>query len=154
MTTDVFKFSVVGAVVIVAIVFGAWYFLAPPDEAPAMPGRIEGTTNYPSEYTPEQVVCAQPTEGGESLCTEAPAGYAGESTPTWSIEAPAGSYFVYARLKDPSEMGSDFGEYRAYYTAYVLCTSDTDCPDHSKLPVTVTSGQTVSDIAPHDWYMR
>lgn len=154
MTTNVFQFSLLTAIVIVAVVFGAWYVIAPPDQAPAMGGRIEGTTSYPSEYIPAQLVCAEPVDGGSEICADAPAGDSVELTPTWGIDVPAGDYYVSSRLKDPSEMGSDFGEYRAYYTQYVLCGLEVTCSDHAKIVVTVPSGSTVVDINPYDWYIR
>lgn len=154
MTTNVFKFSVFTGVIIVAVVAAGWYLLAAPDGEPAALGRIEGTTSYPSEYLPSQRVCAEPVSGGEPVCADAPAGYAGELTPPWSIELPAGEYFVWASLADPSEVGSDFGDYRAYYTEFVRCGMEISCTDHSKIAVTVRSGESTGDVSPHDWYIR
>jgi hypothetical protein len=154
MTTNVFNFALLTAVVIVAGVFGAWYLIAPPDGAPAMYGRIEGTTTYPGEYIPPQVVCAEPVSGGQGVCVDAPAGDNEQLSPPWSIEVPPGEYYISARLEDPSELGSELGDYRAYYTQYVLCGMDISCTDHSKVSVTVTSDRTTSDITPYDWYIR
>lgn len=154
MTTNVFTFSLLTAVVLAAAVFGAWYLIAPPDEAPAMGGRIEGSTSYPSEYIPEQIVCAQPVAGGSEICIDVPGGDSVELTPSWRLDVPAGDYYVSSRLKDPAEMGSDFGDYRAFYTQYVLCGLEVSCTDHTKVVVTVPSGETVSDINPYDWYIR
>ena len=139
---------------LVALAAGAWYFLAPPKDATAMPGSIEGTTNYPSDYIPVQIVCAEPVDGGSEYCTETPAGDDELLTPSWSIEVPAGEYYISARVKDPSEMGSDLGDYRAYYTQYVMCGLNVECTDHTKIPVTVTSGQATLGITPYDWYIR
>lgn len=154
MTTNVFKYALLVSVIVVAALFGLWYLIAPPDEAPAMYGRIEGTTNYPSEYIPVQIVCAEPVSGGQETCVEAPAGDNELLSPPWSIEVPAGDYYVSSHLKDPSDMGSDLGDYRAYYTQYVICGMDITCKDHSKVAVSVTSDRTTADITPYDWYMR
>lgn len=154
MTTNVFNYSLLAAVVIVAAIAGVWYLLDAPEGTPLAPGRIEGTTSYPSEYLPAQIVCAEPVDGGESFCTDAPEGYAGELTPPWSIEVPAGDYYIYARLRDPSEIGSDFGDYRAYETAFVRCGMDVACTDHARSVITVGSGATVTDVRPYDWYIR
>ena len=154
MTPPVFKYALTASVVIVAAGFGAWYVLAPPDALPLGKGRIEGTTNYPSEYIPEQIVCAEPVGGGSERCVKAPAGDAEQLTPSWSLEVPAGDYYVSSHIKDPSELGSDLGDYRAYYTVYVTCGLKYECKDHTKIPVTVVSGQTTSGITPYDWYMR
>jgi hypothetical protein len=154
MTTGVFKFSLITAILLVAVVFGAWYFLASPDEAPAMPGRISGTTSYPGEFIPAQVVCAEPVGGGPEVCGEASESDAAGLVPTWTLTVPAGQYYVSAHMKDPSEMGSDLGDYRAYYTQYVVCGSKYECKDHSKVVVSVASDRTTSDITPYDWYMK
>ena len=153
MTTGVFKYSLITAILLVAAVFGAWYLLASPDEVPAMPGRISGTTNYPGEYIPAQVVCAEPVDGGVEVCDDVPAGDSEQLVPTWILTLPAGQYFVSAHMKDPSEMGSDLGDYRAYYTQYVVCGMSVDCVDHSKVAVTVISDRTTADITPYDWYI-
>ena len=57
-------------------------------------------------------------------------------------------------MSDPEDIGSDFGDYRAYYSQYVLCGMEYGCTDHAKVIVTVPSGQTVTDIKPYDWYAR
>jgi hypothetical protein len=154
MTTNVLKFSLPIAIVLVAVVFGVWYFVAPPKETPAMGGRIEGTTTYPSEYIPTQIVCAEPVGGGSEICVEVAGADPTVLTPSWGLDVPAGEYYVSSHMKDPSEMGSDFGEYRAYYTQYVLCGLEASCTDHTKAVVNVPSGEMVSDINPHDWYIR
>jgi hypothetical protein len=75
-----------------------------------------------------------------------------ETDMKFSLRVPPGAYYVYAMLKDPADIGSDFIGYKAYYTKFVTCGLRYDCKDHSKITVTVESGQKVSDIQPYDWY--
>ncbi len=152
MNSPVFKYALIGTVVVVAIAAGTWYLFAAPDEEPLARGHIEGTISYPSEFVPAQCVCAQSVaHPDKTYCTDTPE-MAGDSAPTFSIEVPPGQYYVYAMLKNPDELGSDFADYKAYYTRFVICGLRYDCKDHSKLSVDVAAGQTTPDIAPHDWY--
>lgn len=153
MTTNVFKYSLLGAIIMVACVAGAWYFFAAPPGEQLMRGHIEGTTLYPSEFVPMQRVCAQSvTDTAERYCIDTSES-SGNTSPTFRITVPPGTYHVYASLKDASAIGSDLGDYKAYYTAYVTCGLKYSCKDHTKLEVDVAAGQTVTDIRPHDWYM-
>lgn len=153
MTPNLFKFSTLAAFGVVVVGAAAWYFIAPPDEAPAMPGSIEGMTSYPSEYIPTQIICAEPVGGGAETCIQSPEGDEA-LIPSWTLPVAPGQYYVSAHLKDPAEMDSSFGDYRAYYTTYVQCGMEATCKDHSKIPVTVVSGEATRDIRPFDWYMR
>lgn len=153
MTSRIFSYSIIGAVVLVAVCAGAWYVIAPPNVSRVAFGHIEGTTLYPSEGIPAQRVCAQNiSDTHAEYCTDAPE-TAQETQPTFSITVPPGNYNVYATLKDANSIGSDFAGYKAYYTEYVRCGMRYECADHTKIQVTVSAGQTVSDIYPHDWYM-
>ncbi|MCC6934268.1 MAG: hypothetical protein IT406_01050 [Candidatus Yanofskybacteria bacterium] len=154
MTANLFKTALIGGVVLVAIIAGAWYFIAPPDAAPiALSGYIEGTTGYPSEFNPAQVVCAESTtDVALKRCVEAPEQEGGVA-PAFRIKVPAGTYRVYATLKDPSDLGlSESG--KAYWSAFVTCGFLASCKDHTPLEVVVHSGATASGILPHDWYVR
>jgi hypothetical protein len=153
MTPNIFKYSLLGATILVACVAGAWYFFAAPQEEQLMRGHIEGTTLYPSEFIPAQRVCAQSvTDTTERYCIDTTES-SGNTSPTFRITVPPGTYHVYASLKDASAIGSDLGEYKAYYTAYVTCGLEYACKDHTKLDVSVAAGQTITNIRPHDWYM-
>jgi hypothetical protein len=159
MTTKVLLWSLLVAMVLVAAGFGAWYLIAPPslDDGSAMPqtgapGTIEGTTSYPSEFNPAQRVCAQSvSDPSYERCTDAPE-QGGADAPTFSIKVAPGAYYVYAFLRDPSDVGIDESR-RAYWTEFVSCGLTASCTSHEKLEVVVRSGQTVRDIRPHDWYM-
>ena len=155
MTTNVFKYSLGGALLLVALIAAAVYFIAPPREATAMPGHITGSTSYPSEGTPAEIVCAEPVHGGASTCVETPGqGLTPEAgDTTYDLKLVPGDYYVYAKVKDPASLGSDLGGYKAYYTTFVTCGEQFSCKDHAKIPVTVVGGQTVSGIDPADWYM-
>jgi hypothetical protein len=63
-----------------------------------------------------------------------------------------GTYRVYAFLRDPGDLGLEESR-RAYWTEFVACGLSVDCTSHEILEVEVKSGQTVSGILPHDWYI-
>jgi hypothetical protein len=159
MTTKILLWSLLAAAVLVAAGFGAWYLIAPPalDDGSAVPqtgapGAIEGTTFYPSEYNPAQHVCAQSvTDESYERCTDVPE-QDGAVEPVFSIKVAPGTYYVYAYLRDPSDVGIDEAR-RAYWTAFVSCGLTASCTSHEKLEVVVGPGETVRDIRPHDWYM-
>lgn len=159
MTATIFKYSLIAAVALAAAVAGVWYFVAPPDVAPEKtlapqeePGTIAGSTSYPSDFNPAQRVCAQSVaDENYERCADVPE-QEGTLAPTFSIKVTPGSYYVYATLKDPSDMGLQ-EEVRAYYTEFVTCGLRAGCPSHARLEVVVSSGQTVSGINPQDWYI-
>ena len=158
MTKTIFQWSLLLAVVLVAVGGLAWYLLAPPDLDPQQlpsqagaPGTIEGTTMYPSEFNPSQRVCAQSvTDPTYERCTDAPE-QSGPDAPRFSIKVAPGTYHVYAFLRNPSDLGLTEST-RAYYTEFVTCGLLASCPSHARIEVVVGSGQTVVDIRPHDWY--
>lgn len=158
MTAPIFKYSFATAAVIVAVVAGGWYFLdAPavtPESTPAsvgVPGTIEGTTAYPSEFNPAQRVCAQSTtDSGYERCTDVPE-QEGPDAPKFSIKVTPGSYHVYAYLRNPADLGLT-ESHRAYWTEFVRCGTISGCGSHAPLLVVVVSGMTVVDIRPQDWY--
>ncbi len=153
MTAPIFKQSLIGAVILVSLAFGAWYFMAPPDaEQAQLPGRIEGTTMFPSEVIPAFQICAESTTTqGVEYCVDT-LEYASDLR--FSIPVPAGTYYVYATLRDAGSIGSDLGGYKAYYTQAVVCGLAYGCTDHTKLEVVVGSEETVTGVLPHDWYIR
>ncbi len=154
MTPEVLKFTLKVSVFVAALLLGSWLVAAPSIEPSIEMGTIEGFTNYPSEYIPVQIVCAEPVNGGAEICAEAPAGDTELLSPPWSLSVPAGEYYISSHLKDPEGIGSDLGDYRAYYTTYVTCGLKYECKDHTKIPVKVEGGATVTGIAPYDWYIR
>jgi hypothetical protein len=77
----------------------------------------------------------------------------------YSIEVPAGSYYVVSYLyegaagktgeTDSYTLGG--GPFAGGYTKMVLCGLAASCDDHTLLSVTVAEGQTVR-ADPGDWY--
>ena len=154
MTTRVFTTALSGAVLLVAIGAGAWYFFAAPKEALAMPGSISGTVIYPSEYIPPQRVCAVAVDGPDASAICVNTSDIPESNSVFKIEkVPPGDYFVYAQLRDPASIGSDIpGSFKAYYNEFVRCGLLYSCTDTTRIKVHVTAGVDTPDIKPHDWY--
>jgi len=144
----------VGVVAFLAAIGAGWYVIAPPRKSPPpMPGVITGTTLYPSDFNPAQTVCAQAvSDPSWTKCVDVPE-QVSAVVPVFRIAVPAGVYWVYAVITDPADLGLQESP-KAYFTQFVTCGLRFDCNDHSKIGVTVGSGQTVTDIWPHDWYVH
>ena len=152
MTAPVFKSALIGAIVLVALVFGAWYFLAAPKEQLAMPGSISGSVGYPSEGTPAQRVCAVRGAGATPVCVETQDSPPASNTFTIKNLAP-GDYYVYASLIDPAAYGSDIpSTFKAYYNEFVRCGMLYSCKDTTPIVVHVNAGADTPGIEPNDWY--
>jgi len=108
---------------------------------------IEGSLGYPSEFIPPLEICAESLDGPNEHCTyehlEGAQYTYGEG---YKIEVPAGEYQVYAKLLNPDD------DYKAYYSDFVTCGLDIECPSHNPIAVTVEAGETVKNIDPIDWY--
>ncbi|MDZ7786148.1 MAG: hypothetical protein U5L95_03440 [Candidatus Saccharibacteria bacterium] len=115
-------------------------------EAQAQPstGIISGEAGYPSERLPEDLeICLESVETNEIVgeCHEV-------NVADYSIEAPEGTFYVFARTQDRPD-------YRAYYNEFVECGLRADCPKsghQALIGVEVTSGGTVEGVNPNDWY--
>jgi hypothetical protein len=110
-------------------------------------GTLTGQLTYPSEFLPPQRVVAFDI-------TDLTTFYVDEvvSGGTYSLEIPAGTYYVLAYLIDPALHGG-IPDYFAAYSEAVLCGLAYGCDDHSLVPVFVGAGETVSGIDPTDWYL-
>lgn len=108
-------------------------------------GFIKGALGYPSEYIPAMKVYAQNLNTGitYSVATSI-------NQLQYQLEVPAGSYYVYAMVVDAE--GTSFENYRAYYSEFVTCGMSVDCDSHDPLTVTVTAGESETNIDPIDWY--
>lgn len=147
-----FTWALLVVLVAVALVAGAWYFVAPSKLAsPAKPGSISGTVNYPGEFVPAQQVCAQSvTDSGWTKCVTVPEQQPG-TTPTFIIPVPAGTYWVSSSVLHPADLGLTQTPV-AYWTTFVQCGMTASCTDHTKLKVVVDSGATLTAIDPQDWF--
>ena len=116
-------------------------------------GTIEGSLNYPSEFIPPLEVCADNIKTGEEFCTyEQIEDQKYMYGIGYKIEVPEGNYQVFARLYEPEDDAGDLKDYKAYYSEFVICGLEYDCPSHNPIVVKVDAGETVSEIDPHDWY--
>ncbi len=116
-------------------------------------GTIEGSLNYPSEFIPPLEVCAENISTKEEFCSYERIGDEKYMYGIgYKLEVPEGDYQVFARLYQPEENMDEMIGYKAYYSEFVTCGLEYDCPSHNPNVVKVTSGETVSDIDPHDWY--
>lgn len=117
-----------------------------PTPAPTT-GTVEGSLSFPSEGIPSDLtVCAEDLSTKKQYCTkEHLQDQKYDFRVGYKIEVPAGDYYVFAYLpEDPAD--------RAYYNEFVTCGLSVGCTSHKPIVVTVTAGQTASDIDPQDWY--
>jgi len=121
-------------------------------------GRIRGTLIFPSDVLLAQKVCAENVKTRKMICVETK-----QSQPNFSIQAPPGTYYVFAKVCNRSYRSNKFcsdgyGERRAYYNAYVRCGLTYQCEKsvrvNSPIPVKVNSGEIVREVKPHDWYTK
>ncbi|MCP4746892.1 MAG: hypothetical protein GY874_12255 [Desulfobacteraceae bacterium] len=111
-------------------------------------GIIEGSLSYPSEEIPDSIkVCAENISTQKEYCTSQ---HITSKKYTYNkgykLEVPVGKYYVFATgglagLKDS----------KAYYSEFVICGLNVDCPSHEPVMVTVEEGKITSNIDPHDW---
>ncbi|MEK7637948.1 MAG: hypothetical protein AAB375_00780 [Patescibacteria group bacterium] len=154
MTTRVFKYALLSAIVLVAIIAGAWYFFAAPKEFAAMPGSISGTVSYPSDGIPPLRVCAVPVGGSDSSAVCVETKDSPPASPDFTIKKlTPGDYYVYAQIIDPAALGSDIpASFKAYYNEFVRCGLKYECKDATRIVVRVSSGADTPGTLPHDWY--
>lgn len=154
MTTRIFQYSLLSAIVLVAIVAGVWYLFAAPKEPLAMPGSISGWVTYPSEGIPPLRVCAVPVNGSDSAAVCIDTKDSPPASPDFSIKKLSpGDYYVYAQLKDPVALGSDIpATFKAYYNEFVRCGLKYECKNTTPIVVHVSAGADTPGILPHDWY--
>lgn len=141
-------------IVLIAVIAGILYFVAPPKETPTqLPGLITGETMYPSEGVPALRVCAQlVSDMSNTKCVDVPSQVIGQrELPKFSLSVKPGTYWVYAELADPSELGLT-ESIKAYYTEFVRCGAKFECKNHSKIEIIVGPDQIVENIVPGDWY--
>lgn len=116
-------------------------------------GFIEGSLTYPSDFIPESLTIfatnleTNITYNTSTHITDSKYHY-GKG---FKFEVPVGNYFVYGTVDD-----LDFG---AYYDEAINCmivknSNNCDQSDRTRIPVTVTDGQTSSGVVVGDWYAQ
>jgi len=122
-----------------------------PTPTPSGQATISGTLTAPTDgdKVPPQLVCAvNTTDDSQKVCASQPGG----SKTTYSLKVAPGSYYVYASLATAD--GDITTSYRAYYNEFVTCQRVNNCAaglHNHYVAVTVSPGQTASDIDPTDW---
>ncbi len=118
-------------------------------------GTLSGDVSYPGEVLPYMGICAESVTGGNMFCTyelvyvaDSMSGYGYELT------VPPDDYqiFSHAVTEGNEDVGYVEGDYQAYYSKFVTCGLDFDCPSHTPIVVTVAQDQYVPDVDPVDWY--
>lgn len=107
------------------------------DELAQPRGYITGHVGYPSEsIPPEMEICADREDKVETYCTYTKVGT------SYTLPVPGASYKVYARV----------GDQTAFYSDFVTCGLNVNCPSHDPIIVKVSNGLTTTDVDPTDWY--
>ncbi len=122
--------------------------------------KLKGTVIYPSEFLPAQKVCARNTQTKSLFCTETRQGQKDFTLPVSS-----GSYEIFARecnkvynYNQNARCRDGYRDRQAYYNEVVRCGLTFQCTQKFKknrpIVVKISSGQTIGNIKPHDWYSR
>lgn len=107
------------------------------DELAQPRGYITGNVGFPSEGIPENMkICADREDKVETYCT-----YTKTET-AYKLPVPGASYKVYATVDTMT----------AYYSEFVTCGLNVNCPSHEPIIVEVSNGLTTPNIDPTDWY--
>ncbi len=109
-------------------------------------GTIEGSLSFPSEGIPASLkTCAENILTKQNYCTsERIKDNKFQYGVGYSIEVPAGKYYVY----------SEFNSSKAYYSEFVTCGVKAGCSSHKIIEVVVDEGQFINNIDPGDWYVE
>jgi hypothetical protein len=116
----------------------------------AQSGYITGEIGYPSEFIPDQRICAEDIYTGVTTCVDKTFTQNNFMENEYSIEVASGDYYVYAVLLET--VGDYTTSYKAYYNEFVTCGLAVGCLSHLPIVVTVAEGETITDINPIDWY--
>lgn len=116
------------------------------EEVVAM-GTIQGSLTYPSDYIPANLeVYATNLETNKEYVTKVHlTGGEYEYGVGYSLDVPAGRYYVYGILSDRPDQ-------RAYYDQHIICGIKVECTDTAKVEVKVEAGQKTADVMVGNWW--
>ena len=112
-------------------------------------GFIEGTVAYPSDGNPTDLkIYAENISTSKTYMIpfskiNDPNTFTDETK--YTIEVPVGTYYVYA-------MTGIMHDYMSFYSEFVTCGLNVDCPSHDPIKVSVAEGKTTHKIDPNDWH--
>jgi hypothetical protein len=119
---------------------------------------LKGTVIYPSEFLPSQKVCAENVQTKQLFCFETK-----QEQTDFSIPVRTGTYEIFARActksyKQKIICRDGYRPQRAYYNKFAKCGITAECERKFKndrpIVVRIRSGQTITNIKPHDWYSK
>src|SRR2546430_2228102 len=119
-------------------------------------GSVTGRFGYPSDMIPALALYALPVtntaDGRHVIVRERWTGSPPESQGggRFTMSLPAGTYYFVAYSREAPGSGV---RPAGGYTQFVTCGSQRSCGSHALLPVSVTAGQTVSNIDITDWFV-
>jgi prepilin-type N-terminal cleavage/methylation domain-containing protein len=111
-------------------------------------GTISGKLGYPSGNAAQNVCAVSVINDKDATCIST-----SDGQDNYSIQVKPGDYYVYSSLRET--LGDFTPSYKAYYDEFSKCGNSVDCPDagHKQyVKVTVTSGKSVNNVDPTDWY--
>jgi hypothetical protein len=119
---------------------------------------LKGTVIYPGKFLAPQKVCAENVQTKQLFCSETR-----QNQSEFSISVKAGTYEIFAiecKIKSPAggKCGGIYGLERIYYNEFAKCGTTAACrkkfKENRPILVPILSGQTISNIKPHDWYSK
>jgi hypothetical protein len=119
-------------------------------------GSVTGRFAYPSDIIPALALYALPVnnlaDGRYVVVRERWTGSPPESQGggRFTMSLPPGTYYLVAYSREAPSSGV---RPAGGYTAFVTCGQQRSCGSHALLPVTVTTGQSVSNIDIADWFV-
>lgn len=117
-------------------------------------GTISGKIMYPSSGIPTKTkVFAEDIATGktyEATMAFAPTTTDMAASATYTINVPAGSYYVYGSQAGFNDQNGS--PWKAYYNQFVVCGLAATCKDVTKVVVNVASAGKVGNITIGDWY--
>ena len=102
-------------------------------------GTVSGKLSYPADSIPSMRVVAFDISTGEVRYIDTVAGQS-----TYSLALPVGTYHIVAYSLPAGIAGG--------YTRAILCGLAVECADHALIDVIVTSGVSITDVNPGDFY--
>lgn len=117
-------------------------------------GTVIGKIMYPASGIPTKVkVFAEETKTGktyEATVTFSDPTKDVSATATYTVSAPAGSYYIYGSLAGFNDQNGS--PWKAYYNQFVICGMAASCKDTTKVVVNISAAKTVESITIGDWY--
>lgn len=117
-------------------------------------GIVTGSLGYPSEGIPAMGICAQKITTKEIFCTyEIIEDIKFTYKKGYELQLNPGKYQIFAHLVTEKNKKVGYSdEEKSYYSEFVTCGLNYECPSHKPITLEVKGGETTTEIDPIDWY--